>query len=284
MNSSASASSSPVVTPGRMSLAQQRERGGDDLAGGGHQLDLGLRLADDHLEPGNPPRRPPVRGGVPPPARAHRRSPPTPRRASGRRGCRRRSREAGSSRSAAPSRGGRSRAASRSPRGCRPCGPPPRHGRAASPCRPRPAPGGRARRRAAGRAPRAARRAPRPGRRCAGSRRGRTRPAASSSESRSRIRPIVSSSGTRAPDARMGSTSRPSGVPAAIAARNISPVAMCGMPYSAAMRAACVPLPDPCGPRIRTFSDKRVTSGSPRSCASSSATPSGASCRARHRP
>ena len=41
---------------------------------------------------------------------------------------------------------------------------------------------------------------------------------------------------------------------------------------------ACVPFPAPCGPRTRRF-----TAGSPRSCASSSATPSGASCRARRR-
>ena len=51
MNSSARASSSPVVDAGADVLAQQRERRRDDLAGGGHQLDLGRRLADDHAAP-----------------------------------------------------------------------------------------------------------------------------------------------------------------------------------------------------------------------------------------
>ena len=65
---------------------------------------------------------------------------------------------------------------------------------------------------------------------------------------------------------------------AAIAARNMSPVEMCGIPYSAATRFACVPLPAPGGPRTSRF-----TSGSPRRSASSSATASAASCRARRR-
>src|SRR4051812_1258031 len=33
----------------------------------------------------------------------------------------------------------------------------------------------------------------------------------------------------------------------------MSPVAMCGIPYSAEIRLACVPFPDPCGPSNRTF-------------------------------
>src|SRR5262245_31729123 len=37
----------------------------------------------------------------------------------------------------------------------------------------------------------------------------------------------------------------------------MSPVAMCGMPYSLAMRLACVPLPAPWAPRIRMFSTPR---------------------------
>src|ERR687886_49214 len=41
----------------------------------------------------------------------------------------------------------------------------------------------------------------------------------------------------------MGLTRRPSSVPAAIASRSISPVATCGIRYSAAIRFACVPLP-----------------------------------------
>src|SRR5437016_1410211 len=51
----------------------------------------------------------------------------------------------------------------------------------------------------------------------------------------------------------MGLTTRPSGVPAFIATRSMSPVAMCGIPYSDPIRFACVPLPAPWGPRIRTF-------------------------------
>ena len=41
---------------------------------------------------------------------------------------------------------------------------------------------------------------------------------------------------------------------AATAARSMSPVAMCGMPYSAAIRFACVPLPAPWGPSRRMSS------------------------------
>src|SRR5919198_669217 len=33
----------------------------------------------------------------------------------------------------------------------------------------------------------------------------------------------------------------------------MSPVAMCGSPYSAAIRFACVPFPAPCGPSKSTF-------------------------------
>src|ERR1051325_5888868 len=43
---------------------------------------------------------------------------------------------------------------------------------------------------------------------------------------------------------------RPISVPFAIASRSMSPVAMCGMPTSAEMRFAWVPLPAPGGPRI----------------------------------
>src|SRR3954452_6278003 len=49
----------------------------------------------------------------------------------------------------------------------------------------------------------------------------------------------------------------PSGVPAFVAARRMSPVATCGMPYSAAIRLACVPLPAPCGPSSRMFTAAR---------------------------
>src|SRR5664279_3896412 len=43
----------------------------------------------------------------------------------------------------------------------------------------------------------------------------------------------------------------PSGVPALMCARNMSPVAMWGTPASVAMAVACVPLPAPGGPNIR---------------------------------
>src|SRR6266545_7013722 len=55
----------------------------------------------------------------------------------------------------------------------------------------------------------------------------------------------------------MGLISSPSGVSASIASRNMSPVETWAMPYSREMRLACVPLPDPCGPRIKTFTTSR---------------------------
>src|SRR5919204_2937821 len=51
----------------------------------------------------------------------------------------------------------------------------------------------------------------------------------------------------------MGFTCRPSAVSSAIASRRMSPVAMCGSPYSAAIRFACVPFPAPWGPKIKMF-------------------------------
>src|SRR5437764_2195597 len=42
----------------------------------------------------------------------------------------------------------------------------------------------------------------------------------------------------------------------------MSPLAMCGIPYSAAIRLACVPFPDPCGPSKRMFT--RAPSGDTR--------------------
>ena len=136
----------------------------------------------------------------------------------------------------------------------------------------------RAQRRARGRSRRASRRAPPPARGSAGSRRARSRAVASGSESRSRMSATVSSSGTSSPLARIGSTLRPSGVPRRD--RRAEHVAGRDVRDSRPRRDrdACVPLPEPCGP-----STSRFTAGSPRSCASSSATPSGASCRARRR-
>jgi hypothetical protein len=40
----------------------------------------------------------------------------------------------------------------------------------------------------------------------------------------------------------------PSSLPALIAARSMSPVEICGMPYFLQMKLACVPLPAPGGP------------------------------------
>ncbi len=171
------------------------------------------------------------------------------------------------------------RAAARSPPVGRRRAPRPPRGRGAARARPRP--GGRRRgpRRASCRSRRASRRARRPARGSAGTRRERSRrrrPARTAARGSAR-RSARRGRARRA--ARIGSTWRPSSVPSAIAARNISPVETCGIPWSAESRCACVPLPEPCGPSTRRF-----TAGSPRSCASSSATPSGASCRARRRP
>ncbi len=41
----------------------------------------------------------------------------------------------------------------------------------------------------------------------------------------------------------------PSGVPAFTAARSMSPVEICGMPYFWQMNAACVPFPAPGAPK-----------------------------------
>jgi hypothetical protein len=69
--------------------------------------------------------------------------------------------------------------------------------------------------------------------------------AVSGSSSRSRMSSIMRSSGTSSPLSRIGFTLRPSSVSCAIAFRSMSPVAMCGIPYSASIRFACVPFPDP---------------------------------------
>src|SRR4029078_12798206 len=37
----------------------------------------------------------------------------------------------------------------------------------------------------------------------------------------------------------------------------MSPVAMCGTPYVATIFFACVPFPDPCGPRTTTFTSAK---------------------------
>src|SRR5688572_27508262 len=71
---------------------------------------------------------------------------------------------------------------------------------------------------------------------------------------RSRSLMILSrrSSGTSPPFSMMGPTCFPTGVPAAMASRSMSPVEMRGMPRCSASRAACVPFPAPGGPRKMT--------------------------------
>src|SRR3954464_12801729 len=54
----------------------------------------------------------------------------------------------------------------------------------------------------------------------------------------------------------MGLMRMPISVPLAIASRSMSPVAMCGIPASAEMRLAWVPLPAPGGPRMTMSSAK----------------------------
>ncbi len=56
------------------------------------------------------------------------------------------------------------------------------------------------------------------------------------------------SSDTSAPLSITFFAASPSGVPALTAARSMSPVEICGMPYASRMNAAWVPLPAPGGP------------------------------------
>ena len=116
---------------------------------------------------------------------------------------------------------------------------------------------------------------------CAGSRRGRSRRAASGSPSRSRISATTSSSGTRSPRSTIGFDLQAERRSRRRSRRGACRRWRCARGRTrSTMRVACVPLPAPCGPKIRRFTLFR---GSLRSCASSSATPSGASCRARRR-
>ena len=106
--------------------------------------------------------------------------------------------------------------------------------------------------------------------------------AASGSASRSRISAIVSSSGTSSPAARIGSTCAPSS--RAGLDRGAEHVAGRDVRDPVARRRSASP-GCPCrSPAARERAGSSApTSGSPRRCASSSATPSDASCRARHR-
>src|SRR5688572_27063250 len=87
---------------------------------------------------------------------------------------------------------------------------------------------------------------------------------------RSLTSPMMMSSLTSAPASITFFAARPSGVPAFTAARSMSPVEICGMPYFWQMNAACVPLPAPGapnrislidGPRCRCLSRVLPVSG-----------------------
>src|ERR1035437_7851407 len=64
---------------------------------------------------------------------------------------------------------------------------------------------------------------------------------------------MIMSSETRLPASITFLASIPSGVPALIAARSISPVEIWGMPYFSQMNFACVPLPAPGAPNKISF-------------------------------
>jgi hypothetical protein len=66
---------------------------------------------------------------------------------------------------------------------------------------------------------------------------------------RSFTRPMMMSSLTSAPASITFFAATPSGVPALTAARSMSPVEICGMPYFWQICVACVPLPAPGAPR-----------------------------------
>ena len=180
-------------------------------------------------------------------ARAPRRSLSTPRRASGRRGHRRRCREPGSSRSAARSRCERSRAASQSPRGCRRCGPLPR-ARPVSRSMQTSSGTWRSSTTSSGRSSSSSRSSSASAWAAFRGKPSSTNPfCASSSESRSRMRPIVKSSGTRSPgrenrldleaERRPRSDRRPEHVPrgdvgnAVLRRRCASPACPCRSPW-----------------------------------------------------
>ncbi len=72
--------------------------------------------------------------------------------------------------------------------------------------------------------------------------------AASGRASRSLRMPSMMSSETSCPAAMVSFALAPKRVPATTASRNISPVDICGMPFSASSLLACVPFPDPGAP------------------------------------
>jgi hypothetical protein len=70
---------------------------------------------------------------------------------------------------------------------------------------------------------------------------------------RSLTSPMISSSETSPPASMTALAWRPSSLPAATAARNMSPVEICGMPKRSQTNFAWVPLPAPGGPRRMSF-------------------------------
>ena len=95
-------------------------------------------------------------------------------------------------------------------------------------------------------------RSPPPGAACAGSRRGCSRARSRAAQPLADDARSSRSSGTSPPFSMSGPACWPSGVPAAMASRSMSPVEMRGTPRCAASRAACVPFPAPGGPRKMT--------------------------------
>ena len=65
----------------------------------------------------------------------------------------------------------------------------------------------------------------------------------------------MTSSSISSPRSMRSFTARPRGVGASAVRLSMSPVAMTGTPLACAMRAACVPFPDPGGPMRTRFTD-----------------------------
>ena len=69
--------------------------------------------------------------------------------------------------------------------------------------------------------------------------------------------------GDESPRSMIALALRPTGVPAATAARSMSPVESCGMPSRSTRRTAWVPLPAPGGPSRMILIDVPLTSSTP---------------------
>src|SRR6266705_1000425 len=83
--------------------------------------------------------------------------------------------------------------------------------------------------------------------------------AASGLASLSSITSATGPSGTSSPRSTIAATLRPRGDPSRIAARNRSPVEMCGRPVRREISAACVPLPTPGAPRSTSLAPEPPT-------------------------